>query len=109
MEIDFCLWPLFVGFYGITTGRSIGSGTIIHEDGTILTCAHVVAYSQKLRSSSKGKVCYLIGILKHRYRDYIYCIYLKVTGNFLNRLIISLPLILDLMNICVFSTCLSFK
>lgn len=38
------------GFGGITAGKSMGSGTIIDEDGTILTCAHVV------RSSSTGKV-----------------------------------------------------
>jgi hypothetical protein len=45
-----------VGFYGITTGKSIGSGTIIDEDGTILTCAHVVVDFQGMRGSSKGKV-----------------------------------------------------
>ncbi|KAL8553957.1 hypothetical protein ACS0TY_002277 [Phlomoides rotata] len=44
------------GFHGLTTGRGIGSGTIIDEDGTILTCAHLVAHSYDLRSSSKGKV-----------------------------------------------------
>ncbi|KAK6143926.1 hypothetical protein DH2020_024274 [Rehmannia glutinosa] len=44
------------GFYGMTVGKSIGSGTIIDEDGTILTCAHVVVDFQGLRSSSKGKV-----------------------------------------------------
>lgn len=38
-------------------GKSIGSGTIIDEDGTILTCAHVVVNSLGMRSSSKGKVC----------------------------------------------------
>ncbi|KAL5992494.1 putative protease Do-like 14 [Asimina triloba] len=31
------------GFHGMTLGKSIGSGTIIDPDGTILTCAHVVA------------------------------------------------------------------
>ncbi|KAB5529281.1 hypothetical protein DKX38_019362 [Salix brachista] len=44
------------GFYGITTGKSIGSGTIIDSDGTILTCAHVVVDFQGMGSSSKGKV-----------------------------------------------------
>ncbi|KAJ7977950.1 Protease Do-like 14 [Quillaja saponaria] len=43
-------------FYGITTGKSIGSGTIIDKDGTILTCAHVVVDFQGMRNSSKGKV-----------------------------------------------------
>lgn len=45
----------FVGFYGIT-GKSIGSGTIIDSNGTILTCAHVVVDFQGRRASSKGKV-----------------------------------------------------
>ncbi|KAL6560558.1 hypothetical protein OROGR_004117 [Orobanche gracilis] len=44
------------GFHGMTVGKSIGSGTIINKDGTILTCAHVVVDFQGLRSSSKGKV-----------------------------------------------------
>ncbi|XP_054802381.1 putative protease Do-like 14 [Prosopis cineraria] len=44
------------GVYGMTTGKSIGSGTIIDKDGTILTCAHLVVDFQGLRSSSKGKV-----------------------------------------------------
>ncbi|XP_017977819.1 PREDICTED: putative protease Do-like 14 isoform X2 [Theobroma cacao] len=44
------------GIYGITTGRSIGSGTIIDADGTILTCAHVVVEFQGMRSTIKGKV-----------------------------------------------------
>eukprot|EP00258_Populus_trichocarpa_P010874 XP_002318995.3 putative protease Do-like 14 isoform X2 [Populus trichocarpa] len=44
------------GFYGITTGKSIGSGTIIDSNGTILTCAHVVVDFQDMRDSSKGKV-----------------------------------------------------
>lgn len=52
----FCNFGLFVGFYGITTGKSIGSGTIIDSDGTILTCAHVVVDFQGMRGSSKGKV-----------------------------------------------------
>lgn len=37
----------------------MGSGTIIDEDGTILTCAHVVVDHQ-LTSSSKGKVCFFL-------------------------------------------------
>ncbi|KAL4636957.1 hypothetical protein ACB098_03G034200 [Castanea mollissima] len=44
------------GFYGITNGKSIGSGTIIDQDGTILTCAHVVVDFQGMRGSVKGKV-----------------------------------------------------
>ncbi|XP_044468236.1 putative protease Do-like 14 isoform X2 [Mangifera indica] len=44
------------GFHGITLGKSIGSGTIIDEDGTILTCAHVVVDFQGIRRESKGKV-----------------------------------------------------
>lgn len=47
---------LCLGSYGMTTGRSIGSGTIIDKDGTILTCAHVVVDFQGLGSLSKGKV-----------------------------------------------------
>lgn len=43
------------GFHGLSAGRSIGSGTIIDADGTILTCAHVVDF-QGLSISSKGKV-----------------------------------------------------
>ncbi|KAL6129595.1 hypothetical protein ACLB2K_072945 [Fragaria x ananassa] len=30
------------GMYGVGVGNGIGSGTIIDEDGTILTCAHAV-------------------------------------------------------------------
>ncbi|OMO86707.1 hypothetical protein CCACVL1_09513 [Corchorus capsularis] len=44
------------GFYGLATGRSMGSGTIIDADGTILTCAHVVVDFQGRRITSKGKV-----------------------------------------------------
>ncbi|GLT50461.1 hypothetical protein SLA2020_239470 [Shorea laevis] len=44
------------GFYGIAAGKSVGSGTIIDADGTILTCAHVVADFQGMRPSSKAKV-----------------------------------------------------
>ncbi|KAK7284368.1 hypothetical protein RJT34_19113 [Clitoria ternatea] len=43
-------------FFGIFTGRSIGSGTIINQDGTILTCAHAVVGLQGSASSFKGKV-----------------------------------------------------
>lgn len=50
------MFDIFVGFHGMTVGKSIGSGTIIDDDGTILTCAHVVVDFQGLRSSSKGKV-----------------------------------------------------
>lgn len=48
------------GIYGLTMGKSIGSGTIIDSDGTILTCAHVVVDFQGMRASSKGKVSYLL-------------------------------------------------
>lgn len=51
---------LFVGLYGIYTGKSMGSGTIIDEDGTILTCAHVVVDHQGLKATSKGKVCIVL-------------------------------------------------
>lgn len=44
------------GFNGMTIGKSIGSGTIIDPDGTILTCAHVVVDFHGLNDSSKGKV-----------------------------------------------------
>lgn len=44
------------GFHGLTLGKSMGSGTIINPDGTILTCAHVVVDFQGMRTSSKGKV-----------------------------------------------------
>ncbi|GJR22599.1 putative protease Do-like protein 14 [Tanacetum coccineum] len=44
------------GFHGMTVGKSIGSGTIIDGDGTILTCAHVVVDFQGFTSSSKGKL-----------------------------------------------------
>ncbi|XP_048499527.1 putative protease Do-like 14 isoform X2 [Beta vulgaris subsp. vulgaris] len=48
--------PQAAGIYGLTMGKSIGSGTIIDSDGTILTCAHVVVDFQGMRASSKGKV-----------------------------------------------------
>ncbi|XP_043719723.1 putative protease Do-like 14 [Telopea speciosissima] len=44
------------GLYGMPLGKSIGSGTIIDSDGTILTCAHVVVDFQSMRTVSKGKV-----------------------------------------------------
>ncbi|XP_068495559.1 putative protease Do-like 14 isoform X2 [Phaseolus vulgaris] len=43
-------------FFGIASGRSIGSGTIINKDGTILTSAHVVVDFLGTRGSSKGKI-----------------------------------------------------
>lgn len=43
-------------FYGFSSGKSMGSGTIIDADGTILTCAHVVVDYQGRRVTSKGKV-----------------------------------------------------
>ncbi|XP_062004269.1 putative protease Do-like 14 [Rosa rugosa] len=44
------------GIFGVGVGKGIGSGTIIDEDGTILTCAHAVVDFHGLRASSKGKV-----------------------------------------------------
>ncbi|XP_020107086.1 putative protease Do-like 14 isoform X2 [Ananas comosus] len=44
------------GIHGLMLGKSIGSGTIIDPDGTILTCAHVVVDFQSTRGVSKGKV-----------------------------------------------------
>ncbi|KAI5326417.1 hypothetical protein L3X38_035491 [Prunus dulcis] len=44
------------GEYGISPGKGMGSGTIINQDGTILTCAHAVVDFHGLRASSKGKV-----------------------------------------------------
>lgn len=41
-------------------GKSVGSGTIIDSDGTILTCAHVVVDFKGLRSPSEGKVSALM-------------------------------------------------
>ncbi|XP_057721644.1 putative protease Do-like 14 isoform X1 [Arachis stenosperma] len=43
-------------YLGVTAAKSIGSGTIIDKDGTILTCAHVVVYFQGTSSLSKGKI-----------------------------------------------------
>lgn len=45
-----------VGIYEVGVGKGIGSGTIIHEDGTILTCAHAVVDFHGLRASSTRKV-----------------------------------------------------
>ncbi|KAI3974043.1 hypothetical protein MKX01_026440 [Papaver californicum] len=44
------------GYQGMILGKSIGSGTIIDSDGTILTCAHVVVDFQSTKKVSKGKV-----------------------------------------------------
>ncbi|XP_057778162.1 putative protease Do-like 14 isoform X2 [Salvia miltiorrhiza] len=44
------------GYVGVYMGKSIGSGTIIDEDGTILTCAHVVVDFQGSKTLPKGKV-----------------------------------------------------
>lgn len=44
------------GVYGIASAKNMGSGTIIGTDGTILTCAHVVADFYSRRAASKGKV-----------------------------------------------------
>ncbi|KAL5566042.1 hypothetical protein UlMin_029206 [Ulmus minor] len=47
---------LHLDMYGFPTGRAIGSGTIIDEDGTILTCAHAVVDFHGPRPTTKGKV-----------------------------------------------------
>lgn len=39
--------------------KSIGSGTIIDPDGTILTCAHVVVDFQSTKPVVRGKVIVL--------------------------------------------------
>lgn len=49
------LW-LLVGIDGLMLGKSMGSGTIIDPDGTILTCAHVVVDFEGARTVTKGKV-----------------------------------------------------
>ncbi|KAK1315105.1 putative protease Do-like 14 [Acorus calamus] len=41
---------------GIVIGKSMGSGTIIDPDGTILTCAHLVMDIRSKETISKGKV-----------------------------------------------------
>ena len=46
----------FVETHGWTLEKSIGSGTIIDPDGTILTCAHVVADFQSTKAVLGGKV-----------------------------------------------------
>lgn len=51
---------LLSDIYGLTMGKSVGSGTIIDSDGTILTCAHVVVDFKGLRSPSEGKVSALM-------------------------------------------------
>lgn len=45
-----------VGINGLMFGKSMGSGTIIDPDGTILTCAHVVVDFEGARTVTKGKV-----------------------------------------------------
>lgn len=49
----------FAGLYGPMLAKSIGSGTIIDPDGTILTCAHCVADIANMKRVSKGKVSVL--------------------------------------------------
>ncbi|KAK9151632.1 hypothetical protein Syun_009941 [Stephania yunnanensis] len=44
------------GLRGLMLGKGIGSGTIIHPDGTILTCAHLVADFESSGRVSKVKV-----------------------------------------------------
>ncbi|TVU03623.1 hypothetical protein EJB05_50810, partial [Eragrostis curvula] len=43
-------------FHGWMAEKSIGSGTIINPDGTILTCAHVVVDFQSTKPVVRGKV-----------------------------------------------------
>ncbi|WOL14303.1 protease Do-like 14 isoform X1 [Canna indica] len=42
--------------YGVLSAKSIGCGTIIDSNGTILTCAHCVADFHRTRRVTKGKV-----------------------------------------------------
>lgn len=44
------------GYFGLMVGKSVGCGTIIDPDGTILTCAHVVVDPQGPRTVFKRKV-----------------------------------------------------
>ncbi|XP_008801368.1 putative protease Do-like 14 isoform X2 [Phoenix dactylifera] len=44
------------GIHGLMLGKSIGSGTIIDPDGTILTCAHVVVDHQSTRKDFRGRI-----------------------------------------------------
>jgi HtrA serine peptidase 2 len=50
------LWCYFLDAHGWLVEQSIGSGTIIDPDGTILTCAHVVADFQSTKAIVRGKV-----------------------------------------------------
>ncbi|XP_078435095.1 putative protease Do-like 14 isoform X2 [Wolffia australiana] len=43
-------------YFGLMVGKSVGCGTIIDPDGTILTCAHVVVDPQGPRTVSRRKV-----------------------------------------------------
>ena len=45
--------------HGWVQEQSIGSGTIIDPDGTILTCAHVVADFQSTKAIVRRKVANL--------------------------------------------------
>lgn len=63
MFIPFKTWPgcLIIALYpvemnGKTLGSSKGSGTLIHSDGTILTCAHLVSDCHGRKVTSKRKV-----------------------------------------------------
>ena len=47
---------VFIGVYRANVVKGVGTGTIIDQDGTILTCAHGVVNFQGLRASLKGKV-----------------------------------------------------
>ncbi|TQE07511.1 hypothetical protein C1H46_006831 [Malus baccata] len=58
------------GAYGITPGKSIGSGTII----AILTCAHTVVDFYGLRASSKGK---MVPACQNLYENSFTCHYLQ--------------------------------
>lgn len=49
----------FVDMHGWVNEQSIGSGTIIDPDGTILTCAHVVADFQSTKAIVRRKVANL--------------------------------------------------
>ena len=52
----FGVLSFLAGFEGLMLGKSMGSGTIIDPNGTILTCAHVVVDFEGARTVTKGKV-----------------------------------------------------
>ena len=70
-----CFKNVLSGFHGMMLGKSIGSGTIIDPDGTILTCAHVVVDFQSTKTVPKGKVC---DVYSKLCRHYVYWLLLLI-------------------------------